>query len=112
MAFADLVATVDHATRDHLGGVAVVYTPTVGSPAPHAVTVTGLFDANFVLLLAAEGDAGVEQRGPAVFLRTAELPSNPDDDDPIITIDGQDYAVRERQRDGLGGIRLLLHLRS
>lgn len=106
MAFADLVASVDHATRDHLGGVDVVYAPAVGEP----VIVDGLFDANFVLI--DEGHAGAEQRGPAVFLRLDELPADPDDDDPIITIGSTEYRVRERQRDSLGGIRLLLHLRQ
>jgi hypothetical protein len=106
MAFADLVATVDRATRDHLGGVDVVYAPAVGDP----VTVEGLFDENFVLI--DDSEAGVEQTGPAVFLRLDELPTDPAVDDPILTIEGKVYKVRGRRRDSLRGIRLLLHLRS
>lgn len=104
MAFSDLVASVDSAARAHLGGVAVNYAPGSGDP----VDVVGIFDANFVL---AEADAelGVELVGPAVFLRVDELPTDPDSDDPAITVAGQTYSVRARRRDSLGGIVLMLH---
>jgi hypothetical protein len=106
MAFADLVATVDRAVRDRLGGVAVVYAPKVGSPPIAAVTVQGIYDEQ--TLLVDEGEAGAEMLGPAVFLRLEELPTDPEDDDPAITVSGKTYRVRDRRRDGLGGIRLTL----
>lgn len=106
MAFRDLVARADRAAVDHLGGDAVVYRPAIGNGDP--VTVTGMFDANY--LLVERDETGVEQRGPAVFLRLEDLPTHPDEDDPTLTILGADYDVRERRPDGLGGILLLLHL--
>jgi hypothetical protein len=106
MSFADLILAADRAAQRSLGGVPVIYVPEAAPSTP--VTVTGIFDANFVFV--DQGNAGVEQVGPAVFLRLEDLPADPDVDDPRITIAGIVYAVRERQRDSLGGIRLLLHL--
>jgi hypothetical protein len=103
MAFADLVASIDDAVREHLGSVSVEYQPESGD----AVEVDGLFDANYVLV--DEGNAGVEQVGPAVWLKLDDLPVHPDDDEPQLTIAGKLYRVRERQPDGMGTIRLLLH---
>lgn len=105
MSFADLVAQTDRAAQEHLGGVTVSYAPAVGD----AVEVVGIFDANFVLVRQG-GESGVEQVGPVVWLRLADLPVHPDDDDPTLTIGGQDYTVREREPDSMGGIRLLLRL--
>lgn len=103
MAFADLVAAADLAVRDHLGGVAVTYRPEHEDP----VEVTGMFDELHVLN---EPDRpGVEQSGPSVFLALKDLPVHPDDDSPTLTIGDTDYTVRERQYDGQGGVRLLLH---
>lgn len=107
MAFEDLIARTDDAVRAHLGGVSVIYTPTVEAP----VTVTGMFDERYVLVDAG-GEAGVELIAPAVWLDVADLPVHPDDDDPTITIDGTDYTVVERKPDGLGTIRLILHKAS
>lgn len=95
MAFADLVAAADRAALAQLGGVAVIYQPAVGLP----VTVTGIFDDPYTLT--DEGEA-------AVFLRLEDLPIHPDNDDPVLTIEGRQFHVRLRQPDGLGGIRLLL----
>lgn len=106
MGFADLVAAADRVTRAHLGGVTVTYRPEPELSDP--VDVQGIFDANFVFI--DQGEAGVEQVGPAVFLRLEELPVHPDDCNPRITIAGVDYVVRERQPDSLGGIRLFLHV--
>jgi hypothetical protein len=105
MSFSDLVARIDRAVHGHLGSVTVTYSPEVGD----AVEVQGVFDANYVLL--DQGNAGVEQVGPAVWLRLEDLPVNPEDDEPTITIGALSYSVRERQTDGdVGGsIRLLLH---
>jgi len=103
--FLDLVAAADRAAQDLLGGVTVSYAPEVRE----AVEVQGMFDERYVLVQAS-AHAGVEQTAPAVFLRLEDLPADPDDDEPLITIGAKTYRVRERQRDGLGGIRLLLHL--
>ena len=103
MAFPDLVERIDRAVQGNLGGVSVTYEPAEGDP----VEVTGVFDEVYHRVIAAE--AGVEQIGPAVWFRLDDLPEDPDDDDPLITIAGNLYRVVERQRDGMGSIRLLLH---
>lgn len=104
MAFADLVEAADRAALEHLGGEAVTYHPESGA----AVEVTGIFDAAFVL---AEGtaEAGVGTTAPAVFLRREDLPVDPEDDEPTITIDGTDYRMVGPPRTaGLGSILLVL----
>jgi hypothetical protein len=105
MAFADLVAQTDRAVQGLLGSATVTYAPAEGDP----VEVIGMFDENYILVL--PENAGVESAGPSVFLRLEDLPVHPDDDDPVLTIAGVDYTIRERQTDGSagGGIRLLLH---
>jgi hypothetical protein len=105
MAFADLVEQMDRAAQDKLGGVPVIYQPAAGA----AVTISGIFDALFVLAKGS-AQAGVEALGPAVFLRLGDLPVNPDTDTPTLTIGGVDYRVTERKRDDMGGI--LLELRK
>ncbi len=102
MAFADLLDVATRTVRDHLGGT-VRYQPEVGD----AVNVVGVFDAAYQHVNA--GEAGVESASPAVFLRLADLPADPDDDEPTITVGGVDYRVRECQKDGQGGVVLLLH---
>lgn len=101
--FAELVEAADRAAQEHLGGVTVTYQPAVGA----AVPVTGIFDAPYVLAKG-EPDAGVETAGPSVFFRLADLPVDPEDDEPTLTIAGIDYSVIERRPDGLGGIVLAL----
>lgn len=103
MTWAAHIARIDDAARRHLGGVVVTYASQHAAP----VEVEGLFDAQYVL--ADTGRADVEQAGPAVWLRLSDLPVHPDDDEPLLTIEGRTYTVRERQPDGAGGIRLLLH---
>ena len=104
MAFSDLVASGDRAQLAAFG-VPVTYTPAGGNPP--AVPVTGIFDAQFVL---AQGGAhaGVEATAPAVFLLLADLPTDPEVDDPTITIGGVVYSVVGRHPDGMGGIVLEL----
>jgi hypothetical protein len=109
--FAALVARIDDDMRaifgeqDEDGAPTIVYTPEGGVGVP----VSGVFDDLYVL---AKGDAeaGVETLGPAVFLRRDELPTDPEDDEPTLTIRGADYRVIERRPDGLGGIVLALRL--
>lgn len=105
MAFEDLVAGADRAVQRALGGETMVYTPEAGVP----VEVTGVFDQQYLL---AKGTplAGVESRGPAVFLLLDDLPTDPDEDEPTLTIRGDVYRVVERRPDGMGGIVLALRL--
>lgn len=103
--FEALIEQVDLDVFANLGGAPITYTPDGGAP----VVITGIFDARYVL---AKGDAesGVETLGPAVFVRLSDLPTDPEDDDPTITISGVVYRVVERRPDGIGGIVLALHL--
>lgn len=103
--FEGLIAAADRLVIDKLGGSPVIYQPADGD----AVEVSGVFDQLYVL---AQGNAhaGVETLGPAVFLRLDDLPVNPDDDDPTLTIGALTYRVIERKRDGIGGIVLALRL--
>lgn len=104
MAFADLVAAADRAAQEHLGGVTVLYQP----EGEDAVEVPAMFDERHVIVQGG-AHAGVEQVGPALFVRLEDLPVHPDEDEPLITIGEREYRVRERQPDGQGGVRLLLH---
>lgn len=107
MGFADHVASADRAVHVHLGSASVVYAPLAGSPE----TIIGMFDENYVLV--DPTDPGIESVGPSVWLSAeniALLPVHPDDDTPTLTIGGTDYKIRESKPEGLGGIRLLLHL--
>jgi hypothetical protein len=107
--FAALVARIDDDIRsifgelDDDGAPTIVYTPEGGVGVP----VSGVFDEMYVLSKG-DAEAGVETLGPAVFLRRAELPTDPDDDEPTLTIRGSDYRVVERRPDGIGGIVLAL----
>lgn len=105
MSFEDLVEQVDRVVQTALGGELVTYAPAVGLP----VSVTGVFDAQYVLARGTAG-AGVETQGPAVFLLLDDLPTDPEDDDPMLTIRGVGYRVVERRPDGMGGIVLALRL--
>lgn len=102
MSFFDLIARADRTAQRVLGGVPVVYTPQDGAP----VTVTGIFDAQYLLI--ESGETRVEGRHPAVFLRLSDLPTDPDQDEPTVTIGAKEYRVTERRPDGLGGVLLVL----
>ena len=108
MAFDELVARMDRTALTVFGeSVPVVYAPELGD----AVSVSGIFDAQYVL---AKGDAeaGVETAGPAVFFRLEDLPVDPEEDEPTLTIRGVAYSVTERRPDGMGGIVLALRRRT
>ena len=105
MGYADLIERADRAALDHLGSVTVTYAPEDEDEDP--VEVDGIFDENYVLL--SPHTSAVEQSGPAVWLRLEDLPTDPREEEPTLTIDGVDYQVRERIIDSIGGIRLLLH---
>lgn len=103
--FALLVEQMDRAAQANLGAVAVSYQPVGGDP----VTLSGIFDAQYVLVRGS-AMAGVESTAPAVFLRVSDLPADPDDDDPTVSVGGTSYRVAERRPDGIGGIVLVLLL--
>lgn len=79
----------------------IIYQPEVGAP----TVVNGIFDEQYVLDKGS-AEAGVETRIPAVFVRLAALPADPDDDDPILIIGSARYRVTERIPAGLGSIVL------
>lgn len=103
MAFSDLVAAADRAALALVGGEVVTYAPETGLPVP----VTGIFDARFELVKG-DSQAGVEATAPAVFFRLSDLPADPEDDEPTLTVRGCDYRVIERMPDDMGGIVLVL----
>jgi hypothetical protein len=106
MSFGALLESVDRTMMRTLGEKAeddtIVYTPGAGL----AVSVDGVFDAAYRREEA--GEAGVSAAEPAVFVRLADLPSDPREDAPTLTIKGISYTVREVEADGDGGARLFL----
>lgn len=103
MSFSELVTGIDRAVQGALGGELVTYDPAAGAP----VQVTGVFDELYVLAKG-NAEAGVEALGPSVFLRLEDLPTDPEVDDPTLTIRSVVYRVIERRPDGMGGIVLVL----
>lgn len=103
MGFRALLALADRAALQHLGGP-VRYTSGAGA----VVDVSGIFDAAYVRQVA--GQPGVTSFGPAVFLRVAGLPSDPETDlTATITVEGVFYSIQEPKKDGLGGVVLQLN---
>jgi hypothetical protein len=107
VAFADLMAAADQVVIENLGGESVIYRPQYGTPG--GVTVIGI--VSFPPLLAT-GDAqsSVQARADSVFFRLADLPIDPEGDNPTLIIRGVAYRVAERQPDDAGGITLLLRV--
>jgi hypothetical protein len=111
VAFDDLILATDRAVQTHLGGVAVCYAPAVGpsvTTTPDGDPLVGMFDENYVV--ATSEFNGVETVAPAIVLLLEDLPSDPNDDEPKLTILGKLYSVRLRSTDGTigGSIRLVL----
>lgn len=108
MAWPALLEGADRAAIRIFGdGNTVQYAPRNGDP----VTVTGIFDAAYVRV--DEGRAGIVSSGPALFCRLSDLPSDPElDEDPTVTVDGVNYSIKEPQKDGQGGVLMLLRLRE
>jgi hypothetical protein len=102
--FADLMAGTDLAVLD-LYGEPVTYRPQYGTPP--AAPIVGIVSFPPVL---ATGDApsSVQARADSVFFRLADLPIDPEVDNPTLVIRGQVYRIAERQPDDAGGITLLL----
>ena len=84
-------------------GEPVTYTPLVGTP----VTPTGIFGDQYVLA-SGSAQAGVSTSNPAVFLLLEDLPTDPREDKPTLTVRGVVYRVHEKLPDGMGGIVLAL----
>lgn len=103
LSYADHIARADRAAQVRLGGTTVTYAPGVGAP----VSVTGIFDEAYAHVQ--EGGAGIESVGPSVRLMLADLPLDPANDTPLLTIGGVVYRPHTRIREGMGAIRLLLH---
>jgi hypothetical protein len=102
-AFGALLLAADRKIVQLLGGQPVTYAPRAGP----SVAITGIFDAEYVLVKA-DTPIGVDALGPAVFLRLEDIPADPELDDPTLTIGGIAYKVSDRRPDGLGGIVLAL----
>jgi hypothetical protein len=105
MGFSDLVLAADRVVLNKLGETTITYAPTVGDP----VAVDAVFDQPFTQV---DGTTafGVEQLSPVVWVVLADLPSDPETDDPTITIDAIPYRVVAREYDSLRGtVRLSLH---
>lgn len=103
MGFADLLALADSVSQDVLGDT-VTYTPGVGAP----VTVLGIFDQPYAMVDALT--PGVTSSGPVVFLLLSDLPSDPETDlTATLTVAGVVYSLDTVQKDGVGGVRILLH---
>lgn len=82
-----------------------IYAPAVGMPVP----VTGIFDEAYVRVDGDESTIGTV--GPAILLVLADLPTDPElDAGPVLTIRGRTYRPRAFLRDGMGSIRLPLHV--
>ncbi len=104
MGFPAHLAAADRAVQGNLGGVPIIYQPADGPP----VTVTGMFDE--IAFQADQGNSGIEQTTPSVWLLLADLPGNPADDEATVTIAGVEYVTRERRVDPNGAsIRIFLH---
>lgn len=94
---------VNRGVADLLGGTSATCTPEGGDP----VEVTGNFDEAYQRLDI--GTPGVSTTTPSLFLVLSDLPSDPAEVEYAIEVAGQEFRVREVQKDGQGGVRLLLH---
>lgn len=104
MAFSDLLGSVNRIVTEVTGGDPVSYAPGVGSP----VTVKAIFDVPYAFIEV--GTAGISGSGPVMFVLLGDLPSDPEtDEDATITHDGTTYTIAQCQKDGKGGVRMLLH---
>lgn len=105
MGFAEALAVADVAVRGRLGR-SLVYTPGVGAP----VTVTGVFDAAYVVADGGAGVVGVSSSSPAAFFTLSDLPSDPSVDlGATVTVGSTVYSCHEAKPDGLGGVVMMLH---
>lgn len=113
MAFDDHVRATDRAVHTHLGGTVFTYAPCVGpavSTTPSGDPLTGMFDENYLVVDSTYN--GVETVAPSITVRLEDLPTDPREEEPMITVGGLRYFVRLRETDGVpgGSIRLVLRL--
>lgn len=102
MDWGQLLATTDRAVVSGLGR-AVTYAPAVGAP----VVVTGIYDDAHLETTA--GVAGVTTSTPAVWLILDDLPTDPEVDEPTVTVGADVFSVAEVHKDSNGaGVTLLL----
>jgi hypothetical protein len=88
----------------HLGSDTTYQTGDVPSA---TAAVRGVFDEPYVLV--DTGTPGVASSDPTVFYRLADLPTDPEvDTGARITRGGVVYRAKTVQKDGRGGVRLLL----
>jgi hypothetical protein len=107
VAFDDLVAAIDRATQEILGGASVVYSPSAGAD----VTPTGMFDDNYTPIDGSESSYGGSI--PSIVLRFEDLPEDPRENRPAgIQISGVDYAMYGFETDGVQGGSIRLFLRE
>lgn len=102
MAWDDLTALVNVATRDTFG-VAVVYTPAPSGPSE---ALTGIFDAPGQLV-AMSGSVPVQTTSPVLDIVAADLTVMPAQGDSL-TVGGNAYEVAQVEPDGNGMIKLYL----
>ena len=98
MGFASVIASIDRNAQRLLDGKPVTYRPKFGpavSVTPSGAPLLGIFDDTF-LLVQGSAEAGVEASLPTVNLILADLPTDPEVDDPTLTIGGVDYRVFKR----------------
>ena len=105
MSWGALVANMDRVCLNTLG-TPILYSPKPSLGLPDA-EVTGIFDAAYQRLDA--GEANFQTSSPMVFFRLSDLPTDPATDDPDIIIAGVTYQPTEIQKDGQGGVRIMLH---
>lgn len=108
--FGALVARADRAAQAHLGAVPLTYRPKFGpavSLTPTGAQLVGIFDDSF-LLAQGSAEAGVEASLPTVNLILADLPTDPEVDDAVLTIGGVDYRIVKRAPADFGSIVLTL----
>jgi hypothetical protein len=78
---------------------------------PHfqrSVPLRGLFDQAYQRTDV--GTPGVVDCQPALFCRLSDLPGDPEEDEGArVQVGSDEYEVREPQKDGHGGVVLLLH---
>ncbi|HEX7127295.1 MAG TPA: hypothetical protein VF406_16175 [Thermodesulfobacteriota bacterium] len=86
-------------------GEPVVYWASYGEP----TTVTAYFESPYNRVEV--GEAGVQSAAPAVWVRLADLPTDPEADQRGARIEraGLVYRIAEVEKDGVGGVRLRLH---
>lgn len=83
----------------------ITYQPASGPP----VFPNAIFSDPYVRQ-PGDPEGGVESLEPRVFLQLAELPIDPELDEPTLVINGKTYRVTERLAAGLGAVSLALRL--